>query len=172
MTTHVKRLHRSNKDRILAGVCGGLGEYFEIDPIIIRLIFVLLSLGHGAGVLVYLLFVLVVPKEGAKETSSEHLAQQIKTSAEELKEEVKDLAQEMGEKAKDLAQEAKGGKNWHHGGRNFIGIILVFVGLITLINVVLPFHWLRWDIFWSSMIVLLGLYLIFFKKDKHHHGSC
>lgn len=56
-----KKLYRSNTDKKLAGVCGGLGEYFQIDPVIIRLIFVLIAFGGGAGLLIYLIMALVIP---------------------------------------------------------------------------------------------------------------
>lgn len=57
-----KKLYRSNTDIKLCGVCGGLAEYFDIDPTIIRLIFIFLTLFGGGGVLIYLICALVVPK--------------------------------------------------------------------------------------------------------------
>lgn len=59
-----KRLHRSIHDRMIAGVCGGLAEYFNIDPTIVRVGFVLLSvLSVGfPGLLVYLILWLVLPE--------------------------------------------------------------------------------------------------------------
>ena len=63
MTTDVKRLYRSQEDRMIAGVCGGLGEYLSIDATIIRLIFVITALWGGAGLIVYLVMMLVVPEE-------------------------------------------------------------------------------------------------------------
>jgi phage shock protein PspC (stress-responsive transcriptional regulator) len=62
-----KRLYRSRKDRKIAGVCGGLGEYFNVDPVIFRIIWVILLLGAGSGLLAYLIFWLIVPEapEGA-----------------------------------------------------------------------------------------------------------
>lgn len=59
----IRRLYRSGEDRWIAGVCGGLGRYFGVDPTPIRLGFILLSLWSGVGVLVYLIMVLVVPEE-------------------------------------------------------------------------------------------------------------
>ncbi|MFQ3634099.1 PspC domain-containing protein, partial [Roseiflexus sp.] len=47
------RLVRSRRDAVIAGVCGGLGEYFQIDPVIVRLIFVLVTLTSGIGFLLY-----------------------------------------------------------------------------------------------------------------------
>lgn len=58
-----KRLWRSRKDRKIAGVCGGLGEYFGIDPIWVRLAFVILLLLGGSALLVYLIMWLLVPLE-------------------------------------------------------------------------------------------------------------
>ena len=59
----MQKLRRSRKDRMIGGVCGGLGEYFHIDPVIIRLIFVLLLFANGIGLLAYILFWIIVPEE-------------------------------------------------------------------------------------------------------------
>jgi phage shock protein C len=61
---HRKKLYRSKKDRIILGVCGGLADYFVIDPLVIRLIFIALFLGGGSGLLIYIIFALLVPLEG------------------------------------------------------------------------------------------------------------
>jgi phage shock protein PspC (stress-responsive transcriptional regulator) len=58
-----KRLTRSLNDRMIGGVCGGLGQYLGMDPTIVRLLFVLLALCGGQGVLIYLIMLLVVPSE-------------------------------------------------------------------------------------------------------------
>ncbi len=58
-----KRLYRSTTDRHIAGVCGGLGEYFKVDPSIFRIIFVLLFLGGSAGFWIYLILALVLPND-------------------------------------------------------------------------------------------------------------
>jgi phage shock protein C len=55
------KLRRSVRDRMLGGVCGGLGEYFGVDPVLVRLAFVLTTLAGGAGVLAYLIMVIAVP---------------------------------------------------------------------------------------------------------------
>ena len=58
-----KRLHLSSVDSKLGGVCGGLGEYFDIDSTIIRIAFVFFTLIGGSGLLLYLIIWLVAPKE-------------------------------------------------------------------------------------------------------------
>jgi phage shock protein PspC (stress-responsive transcriptional regulator) len=56
-----KRLYKSQTNKVLFGVCGGLGEYFNIDPTIVRLILVLLVLFAGTGILAYIVAALVIP---------------------------------------------------------------------------------------------------------------
>ena len=62
MSSEVKRLYRSRSERMIAGICGGLGQYLGTDPTIIRLVFVLLAV-LGPGVIIYLIAWLVVPEE-------------------------------------------------------------------------------------------------------------
>jgi phage shock protein C len=57
-----KRLKRSRRDKMIGGVCGGLADYFYVDPTIIRLVFVL-ALFAGIGILTYLIMWIIVPKE-------------------------------------------------------------------------------------------------------------
>ena len=58
-----KRMVRSRTNRMLCGVCGGLAEYFNVDPALIRLIFVGMTLLHGSGLLIYVLLCIVMPEE-------------------------------------------------------------------------------------------------------------
>ena len=63
MTQPARKLVRSRNDRIIAGVCSGLGEYFSIDPTLVRLLFVFTALFGGPGLIAYLIFWVVVPLE-------------------------------------------------------------------------------------------------------------
>lgn len=63
-----RRLTRPHEDRWLAGVCAGLGEYFELSPAIYRIAFVALTLAGGTGILLYLAAWLVIPEEGHEES--------------------------------------------------------------------------------------------------------
>lgn len=58
-----KRMYRSNSDRVLAGVCGGLGEYFAIDSVIIRLLwtFITVFTGFAPGIVVYIFAAFIMP---------------------------------------------------------------------------------------------------------------
>ena len=55
-----KRLHRSRKNKVLAGVCGGIGEYFNIDPVIVRILAIVIP---GFGWLAYLICAIIIPME-------------------------------------------------------------------------------------------------------------
>jgi phage shock protein C len=66
METPSKKLYRSRSNRIIAGVCAGLGEFFAIDPTVVRLIFVLgMIFGFGSFAFAYLVMIFVVPEEPA-----------------------------------------------------------------------------------------------------------
>ena len=56
------RLRRSTDDKVIAGVCGGLGTYFGVDPLFFRLAFVVLAIGGGSGVLLYIVAWLIIPE--------------------------------------------------------------------------------------------------------------
>lgn len=59
-----KKLCRSTSNRMICGVCGGIGNYFNVDPTLIRLIWVIVSfLGAGSGLLVYILAAIIIPEE-------------------------------------------------------------------------------------------------------------
>jgi phage shock protein PspC (stress-responsive transcriptional regulator) len=58
-----KRLRRSVDDRVIAGVCGGLANYFDIDPVVVRVVFALLLVFAGGGLLAYLVLWIVMPEE-------------------------------------------------------------------------------------------------------------
>jgi phage shock protein PspC (stress-responsive transcriptional regulator) len=65
-----RRLYRSQKDKIIGGVSGGLGEYFEIDPVIVRIVFVVLTVAGGWGVLAYALCWIIIPPNPAHHPSA------------------------------------------------------------------------------------------------------
>lgn len=57
-----KRLYRSKRNRMIGGVCGGVGEYFNVDPTFVRLLWVLLTFAYGSGVLVYIIAWIIIPE--------------------------------------------------------------------------------------------------------------
>ena len=57
-----KKLRKSSVDKKLCGVCGGIGEYFNMDPTVVRLLWVLFSIAGGAGVLAYIVAAIIMPE--------------------------------------------------------------------------------------------------------------
>jgi phage shock protein C len=58
-----RKLYRSTSNRQLAGVCGGLAEYFNLDPTLIRVLFIVLAVLGGSGVILYIALWIIVPKQ-------------------------------------------------------------------------------------------------------------
>lgn len=69
-----KRLYRSGKNKVFAGICGGLGEYFDVDPTILRLIWLLVVIftGFFPGVVAYIIAIFVIPPEPGPEHAHQH----------------------------------------------------------------------------------------------------
>ena len=63
-----KRIYRSEADRKIAGVCGGIAEYFEVDSTLVRLAWAIFVLCAGTGIIAYLLAALIIPNESEVET--------------------------------------------------------------------------------------------------------
>jgi phage shock protein PspC (stress-responsive transcriptional regulator) len=103
-----KRLYRSETDRMIAGVCAGFAEYFNIDPAVVRIVFLLFVLWGGGGVLAYIICWIVVPTESSIETDSEKV---IKENSQEIKETVSKTAKGLKTEVKsDTKKEEKNEK--------------------------------------------------------------
>ncbi|NJK87360.1 MAG: PspC domain-containing protein [Bacteroidales bacterium] len=61
-TYRTKRIYRDPDNRVLGGVCGGLGHYFNIDPLIFRILFIVLFFGYGTGLLIYIIMWIIIPE--------------------------------------------------------------------------------------------------------------
>lgn len=66
-----KRLYRSVDDRMITGVCGGIAKYFNVDPTLIRLLFVIFAFAGGPGILAYIVLAIIMPEEPAGYTPAE-----------------------------------------------------------------------------------------------------
>jgi len=98
-----KKLYRSQEDRLFFGVCSGLAKYFNMDPLIMRLIFVVLGLIQGLGIVIYLIMFIAVPKEPGDYVEVDR--------KEKVKEFVKNVEQKAESVASEVRQEAKSVKD-------------------------------------------------------------
>lgn len=104
------RLMRSRNEVIITGVCGGLAEYFAIDPVIVRLIFVLVTLTSGIGLLVYPILWMVMPRAGATASSAQlfpHDADEWKRRAHAFGEEASQVGQQFSDELRAVLRQGQ-----------------------------------------------------------------
>ncbi len=136
-----KRLERSQKDSLIAGVCGGIGEYLGIDSNLVRLVFLILLFIQPSFVLLYLLLALLLPRPGSE---GEPLGDRVRSSAREIEERIEKLEGD-------------------HRGRLWLGIGLTVLGLLLLLDN-LGLLWFDWNWLGALLLVGLGVYLLLFKE--------
>lgn len=141
-----KILHRSSTNRVLAGVAGGLGEYFDIDPTIIRIVFIILTVFGGSGILIYLVLWLVMPGD-----SSSFPKDHIKKGVAEMKETFRSFSHDIREGSGPSERRA------------WFGFLILLVGLLFLSNNFGFFGFYSLGRFWPLIIIVLGLLLLYRK---------
>ena len=156
-----KRLYRSRSDRMISGICGGLAQYFDMDPTIVRLIFVLLIFANGLGILAYIIMAIVVPLEGSKATAT-------KEAIKENVEGIKETAQELGSEIRSTfaGEDKPEAADKGHQRRNILGIALIAIGILFLLSSLNLFRWFAWGYLWPLILVAVGLIIIFGAKRK------
>ena len=149
-----KRLNRSQSDRMIAGVCGGLGEYLAVDPVWIRLFFVLLLFATGIGFWAYLILWIIVPNEGRTVGAP---GETVQANVQEMA----DRAREFGESIqRGLQGDRSPSEAGPTSGPIIVGLAFVLLGAFLLLNQFNLFGLLRWDVLWPSLIVLAGVALL------------
>ena len=148
-----RRLYRSRKDKMIAGICSGLGEYFEIDPTLVRIIFIVSLFLGGSGILAYIILWIVVPEEPYIAQSSDAAPHEEKPADEEK--EKKDAAYH------EAYEEHKNKR------RNFFGSLLIIIGVLFLANNFLP----RFDFgdYWPLILIAIGAALILNSRNHQQH---
>ncbi len=121
-----RNIYRDSDNRYLGGVCGGLGEYFRIDPLIIRIIFAVFTLAYGVGFLVYLLLWVVLPEARTRTEKLEMRGESINVSNIE-----KSIRKEY-EQVKTNFGQMKNSKSFQ-GDRNILGRFMRGIGKVILV---------------------------------------
>ena len=139
------RLYRSRDDRILFGVAGGLAEFFDIDPVLVRLGWVLLTVASvGLGALAYIVLAIVTPN--ARQLVSREVGP-VDESSKESSGEMVEARVDEGLPRRQVA-------------RNVFGVGLIIIGMIVLLGNLGVFDSVRWDIVWPAVIVVLGVTIL------------
>jgi phage shock protein PspC (stress-responsive transcriptional regulator) len=151
-----KKLYRSRSDRMIAGVCGGLGEYLNVDPVWIRLGFVLLLVGAaGAGFWAYLILWIIIPEEGRQVSAP---GETVQANVQEIA----DRAREFGQGIqKGLQSDRAPSETGPTSGPIIVGVAFILLGAMLLLNQLNLFWWLRWSTLWPLFIIFIGAVMLF-----------
>ncbi len=158
-----KKLYRSRSDRMIWGVCGGLAKYFDMDPTIVRIIFVLLIFANGLGILAYIIMTIIVPLEGSKVTAPKEA---IKENVEEIKNTASELGREIRSTFAGEETKSEATSKIQHRRRNFFGITLIVLGALFLMGSFNLFSWFKWSYLWPLILVAIGLIIIFSARRR------
>ena len=142
------KLYRSVSDRMVGGVCGGLGTFLNIDPVFVRLLFVVLLFGTDFGFILYLLLWIIIPEEGKDYGFSEN---------------------SLGDKVKSMGDDIQQAVSQPHPQAGLIlGAGLIAIGGILFLER-LNLSWMQWfdlDILWPVLLIVGGLVLLFRKQAE------
>ncbi|MGE5313672.1 MAG: PspC domain-containing protein [Acidobacteriota bacterium] len=136
-----RRLYRSQTNKIIAGVCGGYAEYFDVDPVIMRLLFVLLAFFGGSGFLIYIASMILIPKRPL------------------------DLSGAEGAAGPAPAADAR------VNIRFILGAVLIAFGVLFLLSNLGLFAFMHaWDMSWEFvfpiLLILLGMAIIYYRQNE------
>ena len=132
------RLTRSETDKMIAGICGGLAAYLGIDSVLVRALFTFLVLASGIGIPIYLILWFIMPTD-----ESAH-----KPNAEVIQDNIEEMGKTVSNHASRL------------GRPGTVGALLIIFGLYFLLSELGFLHWLHGGIFWPLIIVGFGIYML------------
>lgn len=147
-------LYRSETNKVIAGVAGGLGEYFNIDPTIIRILFVLMAVFGGSGLIIYIVLWLIMPSKSDNHNSQDA----IRANLEDIKSTTTSFAHSFrkGEITKDKQSLRSGDLN----SRYWWAIIIIVVGFLFLMRNYGLLSGIELDKLWPLILIVFGLAII------------
>jgi phage shock protein C len=164
-----KRLVRDTRHAVLGGVAAGFGQYLDVDPVLVRLAFVLLVFAHGVGLLAYLICWLIMPRGEVLQAAAGPVADSgaagplpdavagtgldaVREAGAQIAAEARSAAESIRSAAPDAAQ-----------AQAVVGSFLVAAGALLLAHNLGWLHWpywLRFDTLWPLLLIALGIGLI------------
>lgn len=144
----MKKLYRSRENKVLAGVCGGIGEYFEIDPVIVRLIWIVLTMIWGFGLFLYIIAIFLIPLE-----PKEIKIQDVSTSPQESKKDYRHLED-----------------NDRNIVITLIALFFIVLGIMVVISIIAPSTYIFRNIIKGILgvaMIIIGIYLVFKSKKDY-----
>ena len=173
MATQPHPLLQRSQDRMIAGVCHGLADYFGVDPVLVRLGFVVLAALGGAGILAYVVLWIIMPPEGVSMMSGPAgVGQGFRTMASEMRDAGRDVRSSMQHDAQGPGDQAappppppppspsSHHRHHRHGGQLFLGVFFLVLGTWLLLGNLGLLDWASARYIWPGVLILLGLALM------------
>lgn len=139
-----ERLYRSRKNKMIGGVCGGLAEYFDIDPVLMRAIFIITAIGWGIGFIAYIVLWIIMP-----DVTKIYGYEAIKD----------DWQPPKKEKIPEEKEEDTGKR------KTVIGNFLIILGGVLLAANFVP--WMDFSIIFPILLIAVGLIIFYKEKNKN-----
>lgn len=152
MTKAEKRLLRDSKNKMVAGVASGIANYFEVDPNIIRLLFIVLAVFGGSGILIYFLLWLLLPKDTSKTTEEKDV---MRENVQQMKDAVREFAKEIKKETHGDTHEKK------EKSQKSLGIVLVVIGLLFLLTNLGLLDMYVIKKLWPVLLIFLGILVVY-----------
>jgi phage shock protein PspC (stress-responsive transcriptional regulator) len=142
------KLIRSQTDRMVSGVCGGLAAYLGIETVWVRLFFVLTGMANGFGLLAYLILWIIMPEAGREDATT---GQTVESNVQEMAGKAQELAQGVGDAFRGRPNRQAG---------IIVGAGLIVVGAVFLLDTLHIFDWLSFGRLWPLLLIVGGLALL------------
>lgn len=145
------KLYRSEADKKIGGVCGGLADYFDIDSTLIRLVVLLTFFMGGVGLFLYIIAWVVIPVNPRYQSGAAY------GNSINVVDEMKESVQDIGNSAQSFAQDLKAVNPFHR--KRYVGIGLMILGVIFLLDQWFPYFF-DWGKMWPLILILVGVGII------------
>lgn len=152
---NIKKLQRDTQHKVIGGVCSGLANYFGIDAVLMRLLFVIAFLVFSTGFWIYLIMWIVMPSGSTTPNQAKYYAA---PNGDVVDAEVVDDGAQQVEK-----QEDKKEPDTNKGGL-VVGLILIGIGALGLLHKFVPEF--NWSTAWPVLLIILGIFLLLPSKTK------
>lgn len=152
-----KKLYRSNTDKMIGGVSGGIAEYFEIDPTIVRILFVLAVFFGGGGIIAYIILWIIVPEKPYVFPGSQQSQSDSQSNFNQTHQEAENKDQNSFSNGEPFNYAAFQQKQKSNTG-SIVGIVLIVIGALFLLNNFIPRF--NFGDFWPFILIAVGIGLL------------
>ena len=153
------RLERSNTNRVISGICGGIAEYLAVDPTLVRVAFVVLTLVGGAGILAYIVLLILMPQPGQPAPFTKAPPTTVSTDATapmDADSTATPLTTTVVPPVDPAVQQAEAERR-----RSAVGYLLIALGVVFLLSNMGAFRLIQWNYVWPVVLIGIGaLFLI------------